>query len=231
MKKLINLLCLSVFFISCGSEIDNYDLPSETLYGEIIDKNTGEPIQTAVYDCMIQLEDFTWSETPSPTSFTSKPDGTFTNTKVFEGKYKVTPKFGPFIPIEGKEVYISGNTHVSFEVEPYLNLEIVKFQHSGTKVTVDFKISSSNDKYKVLDAQIFVSYSQFVSDGSKVQELCKGVNLAGTSNHDIYSTTHRIEVEGLKSGRSYYFRAGAKVDDPISKKYNYSKVSEKITIP
>ena len=215
----------------CSCSVDNYDEPEETVYGEIIDTNTGKPIQTAVYNCMIQLEDLSWSDSPKPMTFTSKPDGTFMNTKVFKGRYRVTPVFGPFIPVDGKEVQISGKTQVSFEVEPYLNVDMVNLVHSGTKVAVDFTIHSSNDMYKITDAQLFAGYTDFVNDGSKIEEFRKEINFNDIPNSTIYTQTHHLEIDNLKSGRSYYFRIGARVDDPISRKYNYSLASDKIVIP
>ena len=115
MKKLSNYIVILIIALTSSCSIDNYEEPGETVYGEIIDINTGKPIRTAVYDCMIQLEDLSWSDSPAPMTFTSKPDGTFLNTKVFRGKYRVTPVYGPFIPVEGKEVEIKGKTQVSFK--------------------------------------------------------------------------------------------------------------------
>lgn len=232
MRKLFNIsivVFVTALLFSCS--VDNYDEPEETVYGEIIDVNTGKPIETAVYDCMIQLEDLSWNDSPKPLTFSSKPDGTYMNTKVFKGKYRVTPVFGPFIPIEGSTVEILGKTEVSFQVEPYLNVEIVKLDHNGTKVSVYFKIKSSNDLHKITDAQFFVGYTDFVSDKSKIEEFRKEINLNDVPNSTIYAQTHHMEIDNLKSGRAYYFRVGVRVDDPVSRKYNYSKVSEKIVIP
>ncbi|CAK7065912.1 MAG: hypothetical protein PARBA_02503 [Parabacteroides sp.] len=231
MKKLSNYIAILIIALTGSCSIDNYAEPEETVYGEIIDVNTGKPIRTAIYDCMIQLEDLTWSDSPTPMTFSSKPDGTFVNTKVFRGKYRVTPVYGPFIPIEGKKIEIQGKTQVSFEVEPYLNVDIINLENTGTKVSVDFKVSSSNDLYKVTDAQFFAGYTNFVSNGSKIEEYRKEIDFSNVPNEEIYSQTHHMEIDNLKSDRSYYFRVGVRVDDPIAKKYNYSEVSEEILIP
>lgn len=231
MKKLLNISIIAlvvIFFSSC--QIDNYEEPQETVYGEIIDKNTGKPLLVAVGDCEIQLEELSWGESPNPFRFKTKTNGEFYNSKVFKGKYRVTPVFGAFIPVEGKEVEISGKTHVSFEVEPYLNVAILNVRHTGNKVSVDYKITSSCDKYQITDARLFTSYVQFVGSSSFLNNYSPIKDFSGTPNADIYGVTQTIEVDNLPSGHSFYFRIGARVDDPV-KKYNYSEISQYIKIP
>lgn len=228
--KLMPVFCIPFLLASCF-EIDNYDLPKETLTGVIIDKNTGKPLQTQTYDCMINLEETSWSDNPTPLKFSSKPDGTFMNSKVFMGTYIVTPVDGPFIPVEGKTVEIKGVASVSFEVEPYLNVSVTNLKQTGSTVTLDFKISSSSDKYKVTDAQVFVANTPFVGDGASIVEFKQGFDFNDVSNADVYSTIHHAELTNLKSKRSYFIRVGARVNDPSSRKYNYSEVSGQITVP
>jgi hypothetical protein len=227
--KIITMICLIYLSISC-TKFDNYDEPGETLMGQIIDKNTGKPLQTSAYDCMIKLEETSWSETPEPLRFTSKPDGTFLNTKVFRGTYTVTPVDGPFFPIEGKSVEIKGTTTLNFEVVPYLNVSIVNFTQSGTSATVEFKISSSTNTYKVTDAQVFVATTPFVSDGTSIIEYKKSFDFTSTANAAVYTGTRTARIDNLKSKRTYYIRVGARVDDPISKRYNYSEYKQ-VVIP
>jgi len=229
MKKLqmfTGALLLKVVLIGACTKIDNYALPGETLIGKVIDKNTGEPLQTATYDVMIRLDELSWSDNPEPYRFSIKPDGSFSNTKVFAGSYRVTPVDGPFHPIDGKELEINGIAEVSFEVEPFLNIDVIDMQQSGGKVTARFRISSSSDAYKVTDAQLFVANTSFVSDGSNIPALKRSLDLSGRPNAEIYADELEIVTEGLASGRTYYVRAGARVDDPISRKYNYSEVFE-----
>jgi len=227
--KIIALTCFLFMIVSC-SKIDNYDEPKETLKGQIIDKNTGNPLQTSTYDCMIKLEETSWSDTPTPLKFTTKPDGTFMNSKVFQGTYTITPVDGPFFPIEGKSMEIKGTTTVDFEVVPYLNVSIVNLTQSGTSATVEFKITSSTDAYKITDAQVFVATTPFVGDGTSLVEYKKSFNFRSIANTNVYSVTHTSKIDNLKSKRTYYIRVGARVDDPISKRYNYSEYQQ-VVIP
>lgn len=228
MPQLFYLL-LMTFLFSCA-KLDNYPLPGETLTGELIDAVTGEPLQTQTYDCMIKLEEKSWSDNPEPFRFTTRPDGTFQNTKVFAGRYIVTPVDGPFIPIEGKEVDIHGTAEVSFTVEPFLNVEVTGVTQEGRSATVSFNISSRSNLYKVLNAEVFVNSTELVSDGGNLTEFRKSVNLESLPNEDVYTNTYSQTITGLISGRTYYIRVGARSDDPVSRRYNYSKVT-KIVIP
>lgn len=231
-QKIIGSILLTLLIMgqqSC-SKIDNYDMPNATLTGEIIDVVTGAPIQTNVYDCMIKLDELSWSQNPQPLKFTTKPDGTFTNTKVFAGKYKITPVDGPFIPIDGKEINIKGDTKVTFEVEPFLNVKITDLKQEGSAATVSFKISSKSNLYKVSDSRIFINNNVFVGDGSNMIQFDQDMDFWNTSNEEIYSNTYQFNVENLISGRTYYIRVGARSNDPVSRRYNYSEV-KKIVIP
>jgi hypothetical protein len=205
-------------------------MPNATLTGEVIDVVTGAPIQTNVYDCMIQLDELSWSQNPQPFKFTTRPDGTFSNTKLFECIYKITTVIGPFIPIEGKEMDIKGDTKVTFEVEPFLNVKITELKQEGSAVTVSFKISSKSNLYKVTDSRVFINNTPLVGDGGNMTQFNQDMDFSNTDNNEIYANTYQFNVVNLLSGRTYYLRVGARSDDPVSRRYNYSEV-KKIVIP
>ena len=48
MKKYIYLLLFSLPLLAASCSKDNYDEPQETFRGKFIDKQTGEPFQTAI---------------------------------------------------------------------------------------------------------------------------------------------------------------------------------------
>jgi hypothetical protein len=119
--------------------LDNYNAPSETIQGEVVDVKTGDPVLTdqGSEGIRVRLTETSWGEnvTPNP-DFYCKPDGTFQNTKIFKGTYNVRID-GPFIPIyredangvpiadETKNIEIKGTTKVRFEVQPFLKVEWV----------------------------------------------------------------------------------------------------------
>lgn len=143
MKK-IHYIFLSTAFLlitSCSMfELDNYDAPSETLRGEVVDAATGNPVLTdqGSEGIRVRLTELSWGDnvTHNP-DFFCMPDGTFQNTRLFKGNYNIRID-GPFIPLlreddrgvpiadETKNMDIEGVTEVRFEVEPFLNIEWVE---------------------------------------------------------------------------------------------------------
>ncbi len=143
MKKLQIFGTLAALMMSMSScslfEIDNYDEPEETIWGEVVDVATGERVLTdqGSEGIRVRMTELSWGENADHNpDFYAMPDGTFQNTKVFGGHYYVRVD-GPFIPIvretpdgvlladEGQEIYIKGTAKVKFEVQPFLKVRIV----------------------------------------------------------------------------------------------------------
>jgi hypothetical protein len=154
MKKIsfYTVLLALLSFTSCSLfEIDNKEAPAETLQGEVMNAETGEPVLTdqGSEGIRVRLIELSWGDkvTPNP-DFFCKPDGTFQNTKIFKGHYNVRID-GPFIPLlreddrgvpladETQDVNINGVVKVKFEVQPFLKIEWV-----GQPVVVNGKIKA-----------------------------------------------------------------------------------------
>lgn len=144
-----------VFFNSC--EIDNYDLPEETLKGKVVDVATGEPVLTdqGSEGIRVRLRELSWTETAVADNFDffCMKEGIFQNTKIFKGHYNVRID-GPFIPVlrmnssgdtiadETKYVDIKGITEVEFKVQPFLKIEWVgEPTVSNGQVTAKVKVT------------------------------------------------------------------------------------------
>jgi hypothetical protein len=142
MKKLLTYIpFLAILTLSaCGLfEMDNYNAPSKTLHGEVVDVETGEPVLTdqGSEGIRVRLTEESWGEnvTPNP-DFYCMPNGKFRNTKLFAGTYNVRID-GPFIPLlreddrgvpladETQTVSTKNTTTIKFEVQPFLNVEWV----------------------------------------------------------------------------------------------------------
>jgi hypothetical protein len=154
MKKIsfyISLFAL-LSFTSCSLfELDDYPEPGETLQGEVVNMETGEPVLTdqGSEGIRVRLTEVSWGDnvTPNP-DFVCMPDGTFQNTKLFKGKYNIRID-GPFIPLlreddrgvpladETQTMDIQGVTKVKFEVQPFLKVEWV-----GEPTVVNGKIQA-----------------------------------------------------------------------------------------
>jgi len=139
-----NILYITVFFLAIVSfsacEIDNYELPKETLRGRVVDAATGELVLTdqGSEGTRVRLRELSWTETEAPANFDffCMKEGIFQNTKLFKGHYNVRID-GAFIPLlrvnsdgdtladETKYIPIEGITEVEFKVQPFLQVEWV----------------------------------------------------------------------------------------------------------
>lgn len=156
-------------FTSCGLfELDNKEEPAETLQGEVVDAETGEPILTdqGSEGIRVRLTELTYGDNVTHNSdFYCNPDGTFENTKIFKGNYNVRID-GPFIPLLREDdrgipiadntqtLDIAGKTKVKFEVQPFLRVEWVGEPtvingkiHAQVRVTR--AVSEAEFKYKI----------------------------------------------------------------------------------
>lgn len=148
----------TLMFHSCELfQLDNYDLPNETLKGEITDIATGEPVLTDQdgQGIRIRLNELSWTatETPQNFDFNCMKEGVYQNTKVFAGHYNVRVD-GPFIPLvrrnqqgdtianESKNVDIKGVTVVDFQVQPFLRIEWVGEPsiNADNTITTSFRV-------------------------------------------------------------------------------------------
>lgn len=171
MKNILyaSLLGFAVMLTSCDIfEMDNYDEPDCTLWGEVVDAATGNRVLTdqGSEGIRVRLTELSWGEnvTPNP-DFWCMPDGTFQNTKLFKGNYYVRID-GPFIPLvretpegivladDSKVMDINSSHKIKFEVQPFLNVRIegVPTVSNGVvkaKVIVDRGVSEEEFRSKI----------------------------------------------------------------------------------
>lgn len=256
MKKIafFSLLCLSLSFGSCGLfELDNYDAPGETLQGEVVDVLTGDRILTdqGSEGIRVRLRELSWSEDATFQDFNCKPDGTFQNTKLFEGTYRVQVD-GPFIPLvrtntndipladESQTVKISGVTKVKFEVEPFLNVEwvsdpTVSNGQITAKVKVTRGVSAADFQEKIepmgnwsasflnmTDIQLFVSYSSSVGYRARDERWSSKIEYSGN-----YFESHSLfgQPVTIQSNGSNPIPSGRTVYVRAAARINYETAS------
>lgn len=232
MQKIIKglLIGLSVLSIASCTKTDNYPGPNAGLQGKVVDKTDPKggnlPTQTAGFS--IKLEELSWSATPAPQTIPSKPDGTFEDTQLFSGHYRVTPMGGPFWPVDPIEIDINKgtNTH-DFQVTPYL--KIVNFTHSfeGTTLVMKFNIQVpiKEGLPRLLDVQSFVNITKYVGSGATIPQYTSDQTMKKIEANwtdEMALQTFEVRVPDIKAGRVFYARVGARVDDSY-KQYNYSE--------
>ena len=223
------LFCVATV-LGCA-KIDNYKEPDGVLNGKIVDAETNEPILTEQPDgTRIRLLQKDWNNNPIPQYFWVKPDGTFRNTKIFKGTYEISPVDGPFIPInEVQTVNIDGEADLTFRVTPFLRVKLLSVTVDGTTAQVSYKIERPAGSFKITDAKVFVSTTSQATNASFDNKLSKSVDLQSTADDVILATTYTTSVT-LTPKRSFYLRVGARSEDNVSRRYNYS-VAQLVDIP
>jgi hypothetical protein len=267
MKK-ISFYILSVAMISLSScglfELDNKDEPSATLRGAVVDAETGAPILTdqGSEGIRVRLLELSYGENVQPNpDFYCMPDGTFQNTKLFGGTYNIRID-GPFIPLlrednrgtpladDTKVEDIGGLTEVTFNVQPFLNIEWVgepQIVNGKVKAQVRVTRGVSEDEFRakiepmgdynanfqnVTDIQLFVSYSSTVGYRGRDERWSSKIEYEGNAFNGSLGEVVTIESIGeIPAGRSVFVRAAARInyDTPKgsgTRRWNYNEAKQ-----
>jgi len=234
MKKIIYILsvCFVILINFACTEIDNYAEPKETFKGRFIDKTTGENFICETGNLKVKLEELSWSDTPTPQEIPSKYDGTFQDTRLFAGHYRVTPFAGPFWPVEPIELDIKGVTERNFELTPYLKIKDMSHSLSGNTLTFKCKLEApiKINLPRIVEIKPFLNVSPYVGNGATINQYSDNkITIEQNWSDEIANTEYTITVPNLLTGRTFYARLGAQVDDSY-RGYNYSEIIE-IKVP
>ncbi|MDR0540974.1 MAG: DUF3823 domain-containing protein [Dysgonamonadaceae bacterium] len=238
----ISLVIVSIIcFYAC--ELDNYEGPNAQISGRILDHN-GNLLRTepGASNMRIEMYELSWANGDSSVAVTPnylnvKIDGTYNNSKVFAGTYKIRPVEGAFYPYKdgGDTIVINGKTVKDFIVTPYLNVDWVEEPHfnpadSCIEASFKFTRNSHPDVFMsdVLDAGLFISSNQYVGNNNYYSDIVSGKT---TLNNALEGET--ITVKTARKVKYYntdvYVRVGACCADTY-KKYNYTTIV-KVHIP
>ena len=226
MKKIFIIVVAVPLLFACGKD-DNYLEPSATLSGEVIDQTTGQPIITDQPNGFrIRYREIS-EEYPNAQNyyFWGKADGTFNNSKMFEGSYEVCPVEGAFVTPASQTVTIPGN--VSFQVVPYLTItnDQVAFDSSSKTLRVSFKVDRPSGS-DALPTTAFVAVSWNPSVGYYVHGVTgTGILSTKSLSADQLGDTvaFDVDVSGLPTGHKWYVRMGCGSNKNNSR-FNYSSV-------
>jgi hypothetical protein len=184
----------------------------------------------------IKLEELSWSATPTPQYIPSKPDGTFEDTQLFKGHYRVTPYGGAFWPVDPIELDINGKTTHDFTVTPYAHITGLTWQLDGTTLTMNFKIDPpvKAGLPQIIDVRSYINVDQYVGAGATIGQYTDG-SLDGNEairsfqtlnkdwSEDMANTTYTLKIRNLKAGRTYFARVGVRFNDSF-KSSNLSEI-------
>ena len=249
MKNIVYILFSGIilFILSaCENRIDDYPQPDQTYRGTIINANTNMPLETDPGDGInLRMEELSWDENPQPYSFNAKSDGTFNNTKVFAGTYRLDV-WGPIVPIyftddlgnviidNRKTVEIKGGvTSIDWIVEPLLEIEWVgdPIVNEDKTITANVKITRGTDnpdfQNNMKSVYLMISSKSTVGTGTNEDTY----SVTKTVKNSILGTTYSITNKGgpvtLHNVKKWYVRVGARIDQGLNR-YNVSTVKEVI---
>lgn len=228
MKRYIYLffsLILVVFVTSCDLfEVDTYSTPNETLKGDLRDKDGNLLITEQPYGFLIRI-----TEKGSPVSrdFWGKPDGTFFNSKIFKGTYKIVTE-GAFFPVDTVETEISGVTTINFEITPFVKID-ASIIADGPNLKATYTIAKATGAGKIINARLLVSkWNPNVGMNYNDKSVLR--DLSGVPDETIEMTEYSDHIFNyLESGVTYYARVAVLSQNSLGR-YNFSEV-QKIVVP
>lgn len=241
----IRLILCSVYALACSvgcAKYDNYAAPEAGVYGNIIDAETGELIETKQPGGgSVRLLQWNPEKYPSPQpiDLSIKADGTYTSSHLFSDNYKAFPWNGPFRYLgDSVEVKLTDGrlSELNFEVHPYYR---VAAEVSNSTFTYTITKSAANDS-KLAEVIFMVNDYPIVNEN-----VCSNVAGPGTFYPNLWKLpiesnvldesimgipqtfTINWEETRLPKGE-YYFRVGARAASSPASTYNYSPVVKAI---
>ncbi|MEN6456395.1 MAG: DUF3823 domain-containing protein [Prolixibacteraceae bacterium] len=224
-KKITYFISLILLMFVASCEVDNYDLPEETLTGKLTDAENNSFITEQPNGFKIRIIE---NGSPLPRDFWGKPDGTFMNSKIFKGRYKIIPIDGAFFPVDTVETEISGVTTVNFEIIPFLTIEASIVQN-GSNLKATYTIKKAPGAGKIQSARLLVNkWNPNVGMNYSDKNVVR--NLSGVPDATIGQTEYTDEITGyLEKGVTYYARVADLATNALGR-YNFSEVKE-IVVP
>lgn len=255
MKRNIYIILMIQFILtSCGYfEYDNYESPNSGILGEVVDYKTNELILgEAANSYKIEYYELSWEQSGHQNTqsrfFWGKADGTFKNSKIFAGDYKISLKEGAFYSPEPQILTLKNDklSEINFKVIPYSRVKIDRIEIVGennnnlkiqytiedTENEINKEIEIDPNIYTLSEAQIFLS-SKSPNVGVNNTETQYTMNakysfIRGENyTPGIPITITDNSIKDLKPGK-YWLRIGVRTNNPY-KRYNFSTIQE-ITI-
>lgn len=217
---------------------DNFPAPAETLRGNIIDATTKQNVQSEVSGdngagTRIKLLEISWSDNPTPLYLATKQDGTYNNTKVFAGTYKIIAE-GAFVPLDlatndqTQTVNVKGVNTVDFTVEPFLRVAWVgqPVTNADGSVSVQVTVSrgTSNTAFQqaIINLGLFISPSEYVGNNNYDSRYSNLLTYSGTTGNAIVGQTITLTSKPLPK-REWFLRVGSRISFGTNR-YNYSDI-------
>ena len=217
MKRITPLFIIIILLAGAGCEIDNYEAPQYTLSGKIVDAETNALIESGGINAGTVVKLYENNST-QPLIYSTFPNGTFTNSKVFAGSYSFVAE-GPFkMADQEQNLVVEGNSQLEIKVIPNLRLNIEITGSDATTATTKVTYEKLAADQNLLNlAVVWSKYpnpNNFTfSGGAIAEEKVESLNL--TTGEKIFTITN------LEPKTKYYIRASGRTANP-GNFYNYS---------
>jgi hypothetical protein len=163
-----------------------------------------------------------------------KIDGSYTNTKIFSGTYRILPIEGAFYPYgDGDTIDIKGSANKDFVVIPYLDVNWEEEPHltadSCVEASIRFVRNAKDGEFMpdLLNARLCISSIQYVGNNNYYGDVISGA-ISITNAQE--NTTIVLKSKQLKYyDTDVFVRVGVCCNDTY-KKYNYTTIV-KLHIP
>jgi len=240
MKYRISLIFLGMSMLIAGSSCikkDNYPGPNASLQGNIFQDGTSSKnmVQTCTGNFSIRLEQLDWSSTPTPQDIPVKYDGTYQNTELFSGHYRVSIKGGAFWPVAPQEIDIRQGTTLDFQLTPYLTLaNFTADMADSTTLSIHFDMQAPIDAGipTVLEMQPFINTTKIVGPGASIFDFSDANKVSINKDWSAMTASDKsptMVVPNLIKGRTFFVRVGVRFNND-DKSYNLSEII-KVDVP
>ncbi|MEN6353879.1 MAG: DUF3823 domain-containing protein [Bacteroidales bacterium] len=215
MKNVIYLFLIIISVASCS--IDNYDAPSATLSGKVLDSSTNNMIENGGVNSGTIIQIFE-GNSKQPILSQSYPDGHFVNAALFPGDYRLFA-VGAFKMVEDTmDITINKNTEIDIKVNPNVRLtaSIVNSTSTTATVKVDYVKVFADQTLN----QIAVAWST-INNPNLYTFAGGGQITENVSSQGLTSGSMNFTITGLTAGTKYFIRAAARTN-AAGNYYNYS---------
>ncbi|MDL2282580.1 DUF3823 domain-containing protein, partial [Parabacteroides sp. OttesenSCG-928-G06] len=232
MKKFIqySLLLAAMMFFVTACDVDNYDEPNASITGIVIDKTTGEGLNTEQPNGFrIKWIERSWGDNVQPDYFYGMEDGKFNWDWVFgysDSQYEIQPVEGAFVTPEAQVVTIKKGERkeLQFEVIPYIHIES-DYQLNGKELTVRFtatRPAGSTPTYDINQVWVLVSnktrYISYRNTGGYISDISQQITFDESNLGQQITATITLKESG-----THYFRVMVQTKNP-SNACNYTKI-------
>jgi len=216
---------------------DNYPGPNASLQGNLFQDGTGSKntVQTCTGNFNIRLEQLDWTTTPTPQDIPVKYDGTYENTALFSGHYRVSIKGGAFWPVAPQEVDIRNGTKLDFQLTPYLLINNFTAEMAdSTTLSLHFNLEAPIDGGipTIIEMQPYVNTTKIVGPGASIFDFSDAYKLPVNkewANMSPADKSPEIVIENLIPGRTFFVRVGVRFNNN-DKSSNLSEIIQ-IDVP